>query len=177
MVCCLFFPVGAHTYIYRVGACSISTWRQRLGNPGLSNKGHVYPTPSWDRGMAYMSAMYCFLCIQFLSVHLCACRETNVFLFYFFLYFFSSCALCLIHFLMFLSTKWFWTMASTTILSCPSWVSFLFLLSLSIFVCKLCAQWLFCWETILSFLLSSRSLFSWEHYIILSKMVLLKLWC
>lgn len=72
-----------------------------------------------------------------------------------------------------LSTKWFWTIASSTIVSSTSWLSFLF--SLSIFVCKLCAQWLLCWETNLSFLLSSQSQFSWEHYIILSKMALPKL--
>lgn len=54
--------------------------------------------------------------------------------------------------------------------------SIIFLFSfLRILVCKLCAEWLFCSETIVSFPLSSQSQFSWEHYLILNKMSLPKL--
>lgn len=57
--------------------------KQRLCNLGCIKKGHIHPTP-WDRGMIYISAIYCFLCLEFLSVHLCAYREINLFLYYFF---------------------------------------------------------------------------------------------
>lgn len=54
----LFFPMGAQLYIHKVGGCSISTWRQRLCNLGHFKEGHLYPTPSWDRGIVYKSAIY-----------------------------------------------------------------------------------------------------------------------